>query len=35
MGGGRCCREIEREKRVEEDEDLFEIFQKFKEFTVK
>jgi hypothetical protein len=35
MGDGRCCRETEREKQEEEDEVLFKIFQKFKEFSVK
>jgi hypothetical protein len=28
MGGGRCCREKERENREEEDEDLFINFAK-------
>jgi hypothetical protein len=28
MGGGRCCRETEREKQEEEDEDLFVNFAK-------
>jgi hypothetical protein len=28
MGGGRCCRETERGKQEEEDEDLFINFAK-------
>jgi hypothetical protein len=28
MGGGRCCRETERGKHEEEDEDLFVNFAK-------
>jgi hypothetical protein len=35
MGSGWCCRETERGKQDEEDEDLFVILQKLKEFTVK
>jgi hypothetical protein len=35
MGGGRHCRETERGKQEEEDEDVFINLQKFKEFTVK
>jgi hypothetical protein len=34
MGGGWRCKETEREKQEEEDEDLFVNLQKFKEFTV-
>jgi hypothetical protein len=35
MGGGQRCRETERGKQEEEDEDLFINLRKFKEFTVK
>jgi hypothetical protein len=34
-GGGRWSRAAERKGREEDDGDLFEIFQKFKGFTVK